>query len=462
MRTAGILFLVLGLVSGARPGVPAAQAPVDRAALAAELRGELTDLLAAWYPRTVDREHGGFLSRFDHAWRPEGTQEKMIVTQARHVWTASRAAAFFPDDDRFLPLAAHGFAFLRDVLWDAEHGGFLWLVSREGTPLPDANGRIIKQAYGNAFGIYALAAYHEVSGDAEALRLAQRAFRWLDEHAHDPVHGGYFQFMRRNGTALREGYGSTPPKDQNSSIHLLEAFTELYRVWPDPVLRGRLAELLALIRDTQTVAPGHLTLFSAADWSPVSYRDSAAAVREAHHHLDHVSFGHDVETAYLMLEAAEALGLATDTTLAAGKRMVDHALRNGWDDDAGGFYDAGYYLPDRQGITIVRDTKNWWAQAEGLNTLLLMADRFPDDPLRYEERFLKLWEYVHTHLIDHEHGGWYEGGLDGDPENRLRPKAHIWKAAYHDSRALMNVVRRLEQIQREGAKGGTEKARRTM
>jgi mannobiose 2-epimerase len=445
--SAGLLLLLPALLA---PPV-AAQDPADRTALAAEMRAALADLLDAWYPRTVDREHGGFLSRFDHQWRPQEPQEKMIVTQARHVWTTARAAEFFPGDERFLPLAAHGFVFLRDVMWDAEQGGFFWLVDREGTPLPDGNGRIIKQAYGNAFGLYALAAYHDVARDPQALRLAQEAFRWLDGHAHDPLHGGYFQFLERDGTPLREGYGDTPPKDQNSSIHLLEAFTELYRVWPDSVLRGRLVEMLRLIRDVQTVPPGTLTLFSAADWTPVSYRDSAQAVREAHHHLDHVSFGHDVETAYLMLEAAEALGLDPDTTLRAGKRMVDHALRTGWDDAAGGLYDAGYYFPDRPDITIVRDTKNWWAQAEGLNTLLLMADHFPDDSLRYEEKFRTLWRYVDGNLIDHEHGGWYEGGLDKEPANRLRPKAHIWKAAYHDSRALMNVIRRLEAPQQQAA-----------
>jgi mannobiose 2-epimerase len=93
----------------------------------------------------------------------------------------------------------------------------------------------------------------------------------------------------------------------------------------------------------------------------------------------------------------------------------------------------------------VDDTKNWWAQAEGLNTLLVFADLFPDDPLRYQDRFLQQWRYVTTYLIDHERGGWYEGGLDKQPAMRQRPKGHIWKAAYHDGRALMNVARRLDQ-----------------
>jgi mannobiose 2-epimerase len=417
-----------------------------RVALAMRLRASLRDeLLAPWYPRAVDRDSGGFLSQFDYRWQPTGAQEKMIVTQARHVWTNARAAQFFPGDSIFLPSAAHGFRFLRDRMWDHEQGGFYWLVSRGGVPKADAPGRYVKQAYGTAFGIYALAAYYDVSRDGAALRLAQDAFHWLDAHAHDPRYKGYFNYMERDGAPLRAGYHNDPPKDQNSSIHILEAFTELYRVWPDPVLRDRLGEMLLLIRDRIRVDPGYLTLFAQADWTPVSYRDSSAAAREKNHHLDHVSFGHDVETAYLMLEAADALGMGEDaTTERLAKQMVDHALRNGWDDAAGGFYDEGYYLRDRPGITITHDSKNWWAQAEGLNTLLLMADRYPDDPLRYGEKFLKQWTYIDAYLIDHEHGGWYQGGLDKEPDQRTALKGQIWKAAYHDGRALMNVVRRLE------------------
>jgi mannobiose 2-epimerase len=432
--------------TGAPPAVTAALTPSMRRALAQEIRESLRRDLDAWYPRAVDRGQGGFLSEFDYRWQPNGAQDKMIVTQARHVWTTARATQFFPRDTAFLPAAAHGYRFLRDALWDREKGGFYWLVTRDGRPKPEADGRLIKQAYGIAFAIFALAAYHDVSRDTSALRLAQDAFHWLDEHAHDPAHGGYFNYLARDGTPLRAGWGRDTPKDQNSSIHILEALTALYRVWPAPKVRERLSEMLHLIRDTIVTAPGTLTLFLTEDWKRVSYQDSTETVRRADRYFhDHVSFGHDVETAYLMLEASEALGLADDTTtLRVSKQMLDHALRAGWDNAAGGFYDAGYYSGGSARITIVQDTKNWWAQAEGLNTLLIFADRFPNDPLRYDQKFLTQWAYIKSYLIDHDNGGWYQGGLDKEPDSRRALKGHIWKAMYHDGRGLMNAYRRLE------------------
>ena len=162
-----------------------------------------------------------------------------------------------------------------------------------------------------------------------------------------------------------------------------------------------------------------------------------------------MSFGHDVETAFLMLEASHALGLKNDQkTMQVAKRMVDHALRNGWDNNLGGFYDEAYYFKGRDTITIILDSKNWWAQAEGLNTLLLMADHFPDDPMNYYEKFKKLWNYAHTYLIDHEHGDWYERGLDKSPQQKTGLKGHIWKGTYHHFRSLSNCINRLRSRQR--------------
>ena len=163
-----------------------------------------------------------------------------------------------------------------------------------------------------------------------------------------------------------------------------------------------------------------------------------------HKNLDHVSFGHDIETAYLMLEASHALGLKNDErTMAIGKKMVDHALRNGWDKTVGGFYDEGYYFKGVDTITILLASKNWWAQAEGMNTLLLMADRYPNDPMHYFDRFMQQWQYIQTYLIDHENGDWYDSGLDKDPQRKKGLKGQIWKATYHNFRALANCVDRL-------------------
>jgi cellobiose epimerase len=235
-------------------------------------------------------------------------------------------------------------------------------------------------------------------------------------------------------------------KDQNSSIHLLEAFTELYQVWPDPLVYERLKEMLLLIRDTIVTPKGNLTLFLYPDWKPVSFADSSEAVITKHHQLDHVSFGHDVETAYLMLEASHVLGIHNDTTtLRIAKKMVDHALNNGWDNLVGGFYDEGYYFKDKPGITITHDTKNWWAQAEGLNALLLMADLFPEDELQYYKKFETLWEYTDNYLIDHEHGDWYAGGIDKQPEMKTALKGQIWKSIYHHYRSLDNCIQRLRE-----------------
>lgn len=448
--------LVLSVILAACGSEPRAGLDPDRRL---ELRQEVvrlleSNLLDTWYPRTVDTEGGGYLSDFDADWNADGPQNKMIVTQARHVWTTARAAEFLDDPATWLPLSAHGVDFLARSMWDGDLGGFYWQVARDGEPVPERDGRLIKQAYGNAFAIYGLAAYADVSSDPAALALARRAFRWLDDHAHDPVHGGYYNYMERDGTPLRdglverpasEGYDPTPPKDQNSSIHLLEAFTELYRLWPDSVLENRLIEMLRIVRDTIVTDPGTLQLFFREDWTPLSYRDSTDTKREANEYFDHVSFGHDVETGYLMLEAAETLGSMEEIvrSIEVGKLLLDHALRNGWDRDTGGFFDAGYYLRGEPDITILHETKNWWAQAEGLNTLLLFGDMYPDDSLAYNDRFLEQWSYVTANLIDHERGGWYEGGLDRQPEFADGPKAHIWKGPYHTVRALMNLARRL-------------------
>ncbi|MDB5119859.1 MAG: N-acylglucosamine 2-epimerase [Sphingobacteriales bacterium] len=411
-------------------------------------RSARKELIDVWYPKSLDKEYGGFLSTFSYDFKPVDPQDKMIVTQSRHIWSNSKAAIFYPSNPEFKNYAKHGYHFLRDVMWDKNNGGFYTLVTRNGTV--KNGGFAPKEAYGNSFAIYALSSYYQASGDTSALNLAKKAFWWLEKHSHDPIHKGYFQHMKNNGAIIKRPANSKANselgyKDQNSSIHLLESFTELYTVWPDELLRERLQEMFYLVRDKITTPKGYLVLFLQTDWTPVSNRDSSEASIIKNSSIDHVSFGHDVETAYLMLEASHVLGIQHDTlTLSKAKKMVDHALNNGWDSSVGGFYDEGYYFKDKPGISIIRDSKNWWAQAEGMNTLLLMSKHFPNDQQQYYTKFKQLWKYINTYLIDHEHGDWYQGGIDKQPNYKTALKGQIWKGTYHNFRSLMNCIQMLD------------------
>ncbi|RYE35976.1 MAG: N-acylglucosamine 2-epimerase [Sphingobacteriaceae bacterium] len=442
-------FLFILILTGFYQLASAQTEAKTRLKIAAEMKNSMVnELLKPWYPRSIDTENGGFISAFTYDFKLAPNQDKMIVTQSRHLWSTSKAAELFSTIDYYKSGAKQGFEFLKNVLWDKTYGGFYTFTDKKG--IPKAGSFAPKEAYGNSFAIYALAAYYQMSGDTSALDLAIKEFHWLEKHSHDPIYKGYYQHMERNGTPIKRTAATpinaeTGYKDQNTSIHLLESFTELYQVWPDPLLKERLQEMLLLTRDKITNDKGDLVLFFRPDWTPVSHRDSSEAVILKRRGLDHVSFGHDVETAYLMIEASHTLGLENDTrTVQIGKKMVDHALENGWDNKVGGFYDEGYYFKDKPGITIIADTKNWWAQAEGMNTLLMMADLYPNDAHQYFEKFKRLWNYTQTYLIDHEHGDWYPGGIDKQPEYKTALKGQIWKGTYHNFRALINCIAQLD------------------
>jgi len=446
LRYASLVFLLVVFSCKKKEAAPISLSKE----LLPRLEASLDTLVGVWYPKTIDSVNGGFWSDFNYKWDKEGKQNKFLVSQARHVWTASTLALYYRDK-KYQEIAAHGFRFLRDKMWDAENGGFHTLLGLEEDSL-----KIIstgKSAYGNSFAIYGLATYYKISKNQEALDLAKQTFHWLEEHSHDSLYGGYFDVLQQDGSWMLgltendknyDNFIRKDWKDQNSSIHLLESFTALYEVWPDPFLKKRLEEMLVLIRDTITTERGYLTLHLERDWTPFSLRDSSETYRKTHFNLDHVSFGHDVETAFLMLEASHVLGLQNDTVTATkAKKMVDHALEWGWDTEKGGFFEGGYYSEKTGGRDIEDDRKVWWTQAESLNSLLLMSKLHPEET-EYYDLFKKQWDYITTYLIDYNHGGWYDAGLDTSPEAAKRAKAQIWKVNYHNTRSLINVTQMLK------------------
>lgn len=417
---------------------------INKDTISAELKRELDNEFRLWYPLCLDTEYGGYYSDINYKWELDGEQTKMIVTQSRHIWSNAYAALFYKTDIPYKHYAEHGLKFLRDVMWDKKYGGFYNLVDREGNVIKE-NGKIIKQAYGISFAIYGLAAYYKAFHDTAALNLAKETFYWLEKHSYDPEYGGYFQFLSQDGIPFKDGYGETPPKDQNTSIHLLECFSELYSVWPDSKLKERLNSMLHIIRDTVIGSKKYMTLFFKRDWTPVSFQDASQEVREKNYEFDHISFGHDVETAYLMLEASKELGIENDSaTIRVAKELDDFTLQNGWDIKNGGIYDRGYIFKGDKEVTIIRNAKEWWCQIEALNSFLLMSKLFPDAKENYYEKFCLEWEHIKRYLIDPVYGGWFWDSIDTSPDAKLSHKGSIWKATYHTARGLMNSINQLK------------------
>jgi len=447
-----IAVLTIILIGCNKPDTIERQNPPEYGSIAEEMEYYLTDkLLKAYFPKVLDWENGGFLTNFSGTWQPLPPHNKVIVSQTRYVWAASEAAMRYPEDSAYHTIAEHGARFLLDSMWDAVHGGFFFTLPKPSTP----DSAMVKRAYGQAFGIYALATYHRLTGDSAALKGAQDTFYWLEAHLHDPEYGGYFDFATREGIskthpAFRAAYfrdfaEQAPLKDYNSSIHLLEAFTELYRVWPDSLLQIRLQEMLETVRDRFVRPEGYLQLFFERDWEPVLLQGQSPDYIRKHFHRDHVSFGHDIETGFLLLEAAEVLGISEDKkTRSIAKKLVDHTIEHGFDADFAGIWYAGYYFSKASPDTL-SPNKDWWAQAEGLNALLLFHSLYPEET-KYWEGFVKLWTYTKQHIIDQEQGGWYPLGTDTRPDARQLRKAQGWKACYHDGRALMRCTDLLRQL----------------
>jgi mannose/cellobiose epimerase-like protein (N-acyl-D-glucosamine 2-epimerase family) len=426
-------------------GVVAAHAPAPTAKEYQALHDEIETSLTArylpfFYPQTLDQQNGGFYHALPADWAklPAKDRVKNTVFQARLAWTAAEVAHRRPDlHDEYIPYARHGLAFLKDKLWDKENGGFFWIVDEAGNPLPSNTD---KHSYANAFGIYAAAAVYEATKDPQALQLAMDAFQWLERHGHDAKNGGYFEAYTREGSVITSADKSFDPanpndtlgnpygyKSMNAHIHLMEALATLYRVNPDPLVKRRFDEVFLIVRDKIAVQPGALNLVFTPNWKPIPLYDS---------------FGHDVETAYLLIEAdmlRQPTHQPNSKTRQVARSLVDHALQFGWDDTSGGFYYEGFAFGKPH-----NRAKSWWTQAEGLNALLLMHEYFGKDDPKYWRAFLHQWSFIKNCQIAPS-GAWYS---ELNPDGSMKSDSLInpWQASYHAGRAMLNVSDRLAEL----------------
>ena len=417
---------------------------VDPAALAKEIDAAWkANDLDWWFPRCVDPA-GGFFEEFDDGGKPVGP-DRTCVFQSRMTWVAATICKRRPDlRERFEPVALHGLAFLRDRLRDPAHGGVYWGVDANGKPLADGE----RHLYNIAFAIYAAAAVEEAMPGRGGGEFGLGLFRWLDAHGHDAANGGYFEHYAADGHAIvspsdpaaaADGQTRTilPAygfKSMNAHIHLLEALAALHGVSDDATLAARTAEVYRIVADKFYDEPGYLHLWMRPNYTPLP---------------DVTSYGHNIETAYLLCEAAESLGRGDDAALwRKATALVDTSMSVGWDAEHGGLDDSGSLFE-------VRDkTKFWWVQAESLNALLLTAEHVAEsggDAAPYVARFMDQWAFIRDHLLDTPaNGGGWLWGVDEEMRPLPRSKANAWKTSYHTSRALLNVVDRLSPAGEKG------------
>jgi len=436
------LIVVVGLLLSRADPLVGSPLLVEGRSMAAEYRARADELeaylrrhvLGVRFPGAVDRERGGFHIRFTREWTRMPDPDRFIVYEARLTWTAAKAALALPDlRDDYRHHVRHGVTYLKEAYWDRDQGGFRSFVQPEGGEHPQ-NG--IKLAYANAFAVYALAAAFEVTKEPETLALAQQAFRWMERRFREEGRPGYLGAVRRDGSPIPFDPDAVRPtletlnapaayRAMNPHIHLLEAYAELLRVWPDPVLRARAVELHELVRDRFFTEPGCLHLYLLPDGRPVP---------------GSISFGHDIETAFLLVEAAEALGKPEDPrTLRASRMLVDHTLAFGWNAETGQLYDRGWAFEPAFDRSV-----QWWALYEAMNAMLLMHERHGATTPAYWDAFEKTWRFTRATLTDGEHGGIY---LGLDEHGTLRTeKSGNWFASYHQARALLLSIERLRRL----------------
>ncbi len=400
-------------------------------------------VLEQWFPRSVDGEHGGFNQEFREDWSQAFSHSRGIVYQSRLTWVTAKASIRYPDPGlSYKTYSNHGVNCLCHKMWDHSNGGYYWSLTDSGTPLP------WKHTYGISFAIYALAANFGATGSEVSLAKAIQSFNWLEKHAHDNKNLGYYEALRLNGKPFLSAkgapdsvkFGQKPGTDaigtlyglksMNTHIHLLEAFSELYTLWPDPQLRVRLQELFELIRKYVVHPDGYLHLYFQPNWEPVEAEDS---------------YGHDIETAYLLVEAAHVLGMSEDPEVwLTAKKIVDHTLNVAWDKTYGGIFREGDHHSGP--ATAKQMVKGWWEQAEALNALLLMHEHFGNGTERYWNAFTRQWDFIKNHQLDRTHKGWYHEVSREGIHTPGEPKSDGWTDPYHQGRALINVTDRLRSF----------------
>lgn len=395
-----------------------------------------------WLERGIDRVHGGYLTDFDQNGLEGVNTVKYIVTQSRMLWGFSRLAKFAKPEDRpRMEEAAHqGYRFIVDKFWDKVHGGFYWMVNRDGS-VADAS----KLTYGESFGIYSMSAYAITYGVKEALEYAEKTFDLLQVYAADTRYGGYYENIEPDWTVSPGGVWAGDRKSLDIHMHLMEAFTTLYEASGKEIHKRKLQESIGIIMDhmvNEEIGYGFNQFDLQFRQIPaININRTWNAERETNETVaqptDTTSYGHNVELSWLMNYAYQMLG-ESDSQEPILRKLLDHSLKYGYDYEYGGVYRDG--IAD-QGVLVT--DKEWWQNFESLVGYLNGYAKYRDE--KYWDAFAMTWEFVKTKFLNLEVGESRQL-LDRTGEPLVANLGNPWKGIYHTGRALAECLERFELL----------------
>ncbi len=384
-----------------------------------DLEMELQNILEYWQKNTIDATHGGFYGRIDNNNTIYKEAPKGAVLNSRILWSFS-AAFNLARNPEYLQTAQRAFNYLRDHFIDKEFGGVYWTVDFEGNPLDTK-----KQIYALAFAVYGLSEFYISNKNEQAKELAIQLYNDILEHSYDTKNGGYIEALSRDwketGDLRLSKKDANEKKSMNTHLHLLEAFANLYRIWTNEKLEERITELVFIflnhIIDRET---HHLVLFFDEKWNRKS---------------EIVSYGHDIEAAWLLQEATEQIKNASLLEQVKNESVqLATATTDGLDKDGGLWYEFNIEKDD-----LVKE-KHWWPQAEAM-VGFFNAWQITNDE-NFLQRSLKSWEFIRNHICDKKNGEWF-WGIKKDGSVMDEDKTGIWKCPYHNSRACIELIKRM-------------------
>lgn len=387
----------------------------------AELRDNLTqNILPYWMEKMVD-PRGGFYGRRDGNDRLYADAPKGAILNGRLLWSFSSAYRLTGNPE-YLTMATRAKDYILRHFYDPEYGGIYWSLNADGTPLDTK-----KQFYAIGFVIYGLSEYVRATDDKEALDYAIKLFNDIETHSRDLKNGGYLEACTREWGKIDDmrlsDKDENMAKTMNTHLHIIEPYTNLYRVWPDERLREAIMHLMHLFLDVmEDKATSHLGLFFDEEW---------------HRHDSNVSYGHDIEASWLLMETAMLLDdkELLEKTKRHTRRIAEAALE--------GRTDEGSMIYELHGDGRLEDDRHWWVQAEDVIGLTYLH-KF-HGVVGALDKAMNSWAYIRDNIVDHEGGEWHwsrrvDGSVNVDDD-----KAGFWKCPYHNSRMCTEVINVLSE-----------------